>query len=167
MSEIARRRLDLDAIWWMVSPGNPLKDKRMLLPLSRRVEEARHVAAAPWIKVTAFEAGLGSPYTIDTLRFLSNRHRRAYFVWLMGADNLATMHRWRAWREIAAVFPMAVVDRPGWHLKALASPAARTFAPGRIAMADAATLPVRAAPAWVMLTGPLSPLSSTAIRANR
>ncbi len=167
ISEIARRQLGLDAVWWLVTPGNPLKDKRDLAPLVHRLDEARRVAAASWITATAFEAALGSPYTIDTLRFLKLRHPSAQFVWLMGADNLATMHRWRAWREIATTFPMAVVDRPGWHLRALSSPAARAFARAQLREANAAMLPQRASPAWVMLTGPLSPLSSTAIRAKQ
>jgi nicotinate-nucleotide adenylyltransferase len=167
MSEIARQRLRLDAVWWIVSPGNPLKDRRELASLTTRIAEARRIAAAPWITVTAFEARLGSPYTIDTLRFLKDRHRGCHFVWLMGADNLATLHRWRSWRSIAATFPMAVVDRPGWHLRAISSPAARAFARQRYTEETAAALPYATAPAWVMLTGPLSPQSSTAIRARR
>jgi nicotinate (nicotinamide) nucleotide adenylyltransferase len=158
ISDIARRRLDLDAVWWIVSPGNPLKDKRDLVPLALRLVEARRVAAVPWITVTAFETALGSAFTVDTLRFLSCRHSRTHFVWLMGADNLASLHRWRAWREIAAVFPMAVVDRPGWHLPALSSPAARALARNRVSDSAAATLPNLTAPAWTMLTGALTNL---------
>lgn len=167
ISEIARRRLGLAAVWWLVSPGNPLKSKGELAALGDRIAIARQVAAAPWIEVTGFEAALGSAYTVDTLQFLARRHPNTEFVWLMGADNLATLHRWRSWRQIAATFPMAVVDRPGWHLAALASPAARALARDRLPEAEARRLPELTPPAWVFLTGPLSSRSSSAIRAAR
>ena len=167
LSEIARRRLGLHRVWWMVSPGNPLKPTAELAPLATRLAEARRIANARWIEVTAFEADLGSVYTFDTLTFLRARYPRAEFVWLMGADNLATMHRWRAWSRIAETLPMAVIDRPGWHLRALASPAARRFAGHRISEASARKVVAADPPVWTMLTGPLSTLSSTAIRAVR
>ncbi len=167
ISQIARRRLDLDVVWWLVSPGNPLKDKRQLEPLHNRMSVARTVAGARWISVTDFETQLGSPFTIDTLQFLSRRYRQAHFVWLMGADNLATLHKWRNWRAITATFPIAVIDRPGWHLRAVSSPAARLLARSRLAPERASDLPMRPPPRLVMLTGPLTPASSTAIRAER
>lgn len=167
VSEIARRRLGLTSVWWIVSPGNPLKRQSELAPFASRLIDARRITRARWIEVTGFEADLGSVYTVDTLAFLKARFPHVRFVWLMGADNLATMHRWRAWQSIGACMPMAVIDRPGWHLKALASPAARRFAHHRIAEAAARRTVDRRAPAWVMLTGPLSTLSSTAIRAAR
>ena len=167
LSEIARRRLGLDRVWWIVSPGNPLKRHDDLAPLDARVAEARRVAGAHWIEVTAFEAALGSVYTVDTLTFLRARHPRVHFVWLIGADNLASIHRWRHWTDIFAQMPVAVTARPGWQLYALASPAARTYSSARRPEREAATIAARKPPAWVLLTGPMSGLSSTAIRAGR
>jgi nicotinate-nucleotide adenylyltransferase len=166
ISAIARRRLRLDQVWWLVSPGNPLKAHHDLAPLDQRLAQARRVAAARWITVTGFEAQLGSPYTVDTLAFLAARHPQTHFVWLMGADNLAQMHRWRDWRRIVTLLPIAVIDRPGWHLGALASPAARALARHRIDQRYAASIAHHAAPAWTYLTGPLSSLSSSMIRAG-
>jgi nicotinate-nucleotide adenylyltransferase len=163
ISDIARRRLRLDAVWWIVSPGNPLKAHGDLAPLAERLVVAQRVAG-PHIDVTTFEAELGSPYTAETLRFLRARAPRVRFVWLMGADNLAQLHRWRAWRRIATLMPMAVIDRPGWHLRALSSPAARALARHRTDPRDATGLATQLAPAWTYLTGPLSSRSSTALR---
>ena len=167
VSEIARRRLGLTRVWWIVSPGNPLKSHAELAPLPTRLAEARRVAGSGWIEVTAFEADLGSVFTVDTLDFLKARYPQVQFVWLMGADNLTTMHHWRSWRRIATLMPIAVIDRPGWHLKALASPAARGFARQRAPASSAGCIVTTRAPAWVILTGPLSTLSSTVIRASR
>ncbi|HSR81842.1 MAG TPA: hypothetical protein VLL28_13805, partial [Hyphomicrobiaceae bacterium] len=106
------------------------------------------------------------PYTASTLAFLKTRNPLVRYVWIMGADNLATFDRWQRWREIFTMVPIVVVDRPGWRLKALASKAARAFAAARVAEADAAGLGFRPAPAWTFLSGPLSHLSSTALRAR-
>ena len=116
------------------------------------------------MKITAFEAQLGGPYTAVTLRFVARRYPACQFVWVMGADNLATFHRWQDWRGIAATLPIAVIDRPGWRLKALASEAAMTLSRTRIDEAQARTLAARNPPAWVFLTTRLSSLSSTALR---
>jgi nicotinate-nucleotide adenylyltransferase len=160
ISEIARKSLRLDAVWWIVSPGNPLKSHAELAPLATRTAEAQRVSGSPHIRVTDFEAALTSRYTVDTLAFLKQRLPHVRFVWLMGADNLATLHRWRRWRQIFALMPVAVVDRPGWHLKAVASHAARTQVSYRVA-------PQRThRPMWVLLTGQLSSQSSTALRAR-
>jgi nicotinate-nucleotide adenylyltransferase len=167
ISSIARRQLGLDRVWWLVTPGNPLKARAELAPLAQRLEQARELANTPWIDVTAFESGLGSPFTVDTLIFLQARRPGVRFVWLMGADNLAQFHRWQRWREIFARMPVAVVDRPGWHFAALASKAAQTFADARLPASDARRLAQMSAPAWTLLTGPLSPLSSTALRKSR
>ena len=108
----------------MVTPGNPLKGRDGLPPLEERMAASRRLVTDPRIKVTGFEAALGTPYTYETLRYVTRRFPGMHFVWVMGADNLAGFHRWQRWRDIARLVPMAVVDRPGWRLAALASPAA-------------------------------------------
>lgn len=157
-------RLRLDRVWWLVTPGNPLKSHDGLAPLGERLAAAERLAAHPRMVATGLEARLATRYTRDTLAALRRLYPGRRFVWVMGADNLAQFHRWRGWREIAAMVPLAVVDRPGWRLRALSSPAARAFASRRVAERDAARLPYRRPPAWVFLTTRLSPLSSTALR---
>jgi nicotinate-nucleotide adenylyltransferase len=164
ISEAALKRLGLDKVWWIVSPGNPLKKRIPTAPLAERMQLSRAVATNPHIVVTDFEADLPTPYTASTLAFLKARSPLVRFVWIMGADNLATFDRWERWREIFTMVPVVVVDRPGWRLKALASKAARAFAKARRPEADAATLATMPPPAWTFLTGPLSHVSSTAIR---
>ena len=160
----AIRRLRLDQLWWMVTPGNPLKSDDGLPPLAERIEASRQFAADPRIKVTGFEAALASRYTYDTLPFVMRRLPSVHFVWVMGADNLAGFHRWQHWREIAGLVPIAVVDRPGWRLRALASPAATSLARYRVAEGLAGRLPVMSPPAWTLLSTRLSEASSTALR---
>ncbi len=167
ISDIALARLGLDRIWWLVSPGNPLKDPADLAALDHRVADAKHVAGMPRITVTAFEADLPTPFTAATLTVLLARYPGVRFVWLMGADSLAGVHRWRAWRSIFERVPVAVIDRPGWHLRAMAGPAARTFLARRVPEQAARLILSQRLPAWTFLTGPLNALSSTAIRASR
>jgi nicotinate-nucleotide adenylyltransferase len=164
---LAMKRLGLDWAWWIVTPGNPLKDTRALPPLDERIAAARAVARHPRIAVTGFEADIKTRYTLDTLAFLDRRCPGVDFVWVMGADNLAQFHRWRGWRRIAALMPIAVVDRPGWTLRATRSRAATALAARRLEERDALRLPGREAPAWVFLHGPRSHLSSTALRARK
>jgi nicotinate-nucleotide adenylyltransferase len=164
ISEIAIRRLGLDRVWWIVSPGNPLKSGTGLLPLADRIAACRRLAADPRIVVTGFEEDLTSRFTVATVGYLRRRHPGVRFVWLMGADCLAEFHRWRLWRELLREVPVAVIDRPGWHLTSVAAPAARAFSRSRVPEAYAQALPNRTAPAWTLLTGPLSPLSSTFLR---
>ena len=164
VAETAVKRLHLDQLWWVVTPGNPLKTNSGLPPLSGRMTAARRFAHGPRMKVTGFEEELGTPYTAATLSFLKQRYPGVRFVWVMGADNLATFDRWQHWRVIAASMPIAVVDRPGWRLKALSSPAAAALSKSRTAECDAAKLPAARAPAWIFLTSRLSSLSSTALR---
>src|SRR5215471_9310588 len=128
ISLIALRRLGLSKVWWLVSPGNPLKAHAELAPLADRLALCRRMANDPRIEVTGFEAELPTPFTASTLRFLKERYPRTRFVWIMGADNLAGFERWLRWREIFSTVPIAVVDRPGWRLKALASKPAQAFA---------------------------------------
>ena len=164
ISNIALARLQLDRLWWLVTPGNPLKSNGQLPSLDDRMAACRRLMASPKVEITGFEAELGTPYTAATLEFLTRRYPQTRFVWIMGADNLAWFHRWQRWRDIAANVPIAVIDRPDWRLKALASPAARYMARARMPEAQAALLPLRNAPAWMLLSGQLSPLSSTALR---
>ena len=166
VSLVALKRLRLDRVWWMVTPGNPLKDRGELAAIDRRVERASQIADHPRIAVTDFESRIGARYTRQTLGFLTRRHPNLRFVWIMGADSLATFHRWQGFSEIAGLMPMAIVDRPGFTLTAPAARAARALAPWRIPETEAASLPDRAPPAWVFLHGPRSTLSSTALRAK-
>lgn len=164
ITQTALRRLQLDEVWWLVSPGNPLKSRQGELPLSDRLRLAGNMAGDKRIRVTDFEKDLPTTYTAATLAFLRLRRPCTHFVWLMGADNLASFHRWKQWRTILQSMPVGVIDRPGWHFKALSSPAGLAFAASRWPEAEAATLATARAPAWTLLTGPLSHLSSTAIR---
>jgi nicotinate-nucleotide adenylyltransferase len=167
ISLTALKRLGLNQVWWMVSPGNPLKDHDGLAPLAERIRLSREVSRHPRIKVTGFEAGIGTAYTAEVLRFLRRRFPHTRFVWLMGADNLVSIHRWSEWQAIFGLMPIAAVDRPGWRRRALASPAANLFCRFRIPESEAAVLPYLAPPAWCYLSGPLSELSSTALRSRR
>ena len=163
----ALRRLGLDQLWWLVTPGNPLKQHNGLAPLANRMAACRALATDPRMHVTAFEAELGTPYTAATLAFLKQRFPSVTFIWVMGADNLATFHRWQDWRGIARALPIALVDRPGWRLKGLASPAAHALSRQRINERDAATLGVfHGPPQWTLLTTRLSDASSTRLRAK-
>lgn len=164
ISRTALRRLRLDQLWWVVTPGNPLKAHDGLPDIALRMAECRTLARNPKMKITGFEQTLGTAYTAATLAFLKRRYPGVRFVWIMGADNLAGFHRWQSWRTIARMMPIAVVDRPGWRLKALASPAAQALARFYVPEARAGLLPQMRAPAWSLLTGPLSPLSSTELR---
>ncbi len=167
VSLMALKRLGLDRIWWIVTPGNPLKDTGELASTAMRVAEAKEIADDPRIDVTAFEETIGARYTIDTLAYLKRRYPGVHFVWIMGADNLAGFHRWRGWRRIARMMPMVVVDRPGWTLKAMQSRAATTLSAKRIDESGARALAGLKPPAWVFLHGPRSHLSSTMLRRMR
>ena len=128
-SLIAMKRLNLDRIWWLVTPGNPLKDSRGLAPPDERIAAARALARHPRIEVTGLEAEIGARYTYDTMRYLLAHCPGVRFVWIMGADNLRTFHRWQKWRDIAAMVPIAVIDRLGPSLYATAGLAGQALAP--------------------------------------
>jgi len=164
VAEIAIRRLGLHQLWWMVTPGNPLKSHRELAPLADRLSACEAMAEDPRIKVTAFEKALGTSYTAKTLDYIRARNPAVHFVWVMGADNLAGFHRWQHWQKIASTFPIAVIDRPGSTLAYLSSKMARTFDYARIDEEDAGVLWQKKAPAWTFIHGPRSTLSSTALR---
>jgi nicotinate-nucleotide adenylyltransferase len=164
ISRFALTRLQLDRVWWLVTPGNPLKENGALHALAERMKAARDVAGDPRIEVSCLESVIRTRYTIDTIDFLRRRASGLRFVWIMGADNLAQFHRWQDWRRIAAQVPMAVIDRPPQSFRALASPAARALARYRLPENEAARLADRQAPAWVFLTGLKLSLSSTTLR---
>ncbi|KPF45154.1 nicotinate-nucleotide adenylyltransferase [Rhizobium sp. G187] len=164
VAEIAIRRLKLDQLWWMVTPGNPLKSHRQLAPLGERLTACEALAEDPRIKITAFEQALGTSYTAKTLEFIRARNHDVNFVWVMGADNLAGFHHWQNWQKIASTFPIAVIDRPGSTLAYLSSKMARTFDYARVDEEDAGVLWQKKAPAWTFIHGPRSTLSSTALR---
>jgi nicotinate-nucleotide adenylyltransferase len=107
--------LDLDELWWLVSPGNPLKPAKGMAPLPARLASAQRMARRSPIRVTAIEAELGTRYTVDTLKKLVRRYPSRRFIWIMGADNLAQLPRWRDWRGIARLMPIAVIARPGYN----------------------------------------------------
>ncbi len=163
----AMRALGLDEIWWLVSPGNPLKPTTGMAPLAARFLSAQRAARGAPIRATVIERDLGTRYTIDTLRALIRRYPRRRFVWIMGADNLAQFHRWRDWRRIAALVPIAVVSRPGYDDDAPMAPAMGWL---RRFVRPAAMIRQRTRwrlPSLVLLRLPPDPTSATALRAAR
>ncbi len=167
ISLFALKRLKLDRVWWLVSPGNPLKDVSALPDLNARISAAQEIASDPRIVVTGIEACLRTRYTVDTIAKLRRRFPRARFVWLMGADNLSQFSRWRDWQTIADLLPIAVIDRPSHSLRASASAAAQRLARHRLDDTRAHKLADCAPPAWVFLRGLKLPLSSTELRSRR
>ena len=164
VAETALRTLGLHRVWWVVTPGNPLKDRSDLAPLADRIAASRRLIEDRRIVVTAFEAGHRIRYTADTVRFVLSRNRSARFAWLMGADNLASFHLWQEWQRIVESIPVAVIDRPGSTLSYLSSKMAITYAHARVDEDDAGVLLDQRAPAWTFLHGPRSSQSSTALR---
>lgn len=158
----AIKRLGLDRVWWLVSPGNPLK-ARGPAPLDRRLAHARAVMRHPRVDVTDVEARLGTRHTARTIAALQARHPGVRFVWLMGADNLATFHLWEDWRAIMARVPVAVLARPGLRLAARTAPAARAYRRRRVPPMG---IGLRRPPAWTFVDVPMHPASSSAIRAE-
>jgi len=161
----ALRALALDEIWWLVSPQNPLKPEDGMATLADRFDSALAVARHVRMRVSAIEIHLGTRFSADTLAMLRIRFPRARFVWLMGADNLAQIQRWRRWGKVFSEVPIAALDRSPYSYRALASPAAHRFAHRRIAGRGVSALADRSAPAWAFLRQPLHPASATAIRA--
>ena len=163
VARTAMRRLKLDRVWWLVSPQNPLK-ARQAGDLARRMNAVAELASEPRMVISDIEARLGINRTVDLMRELKRRHPGVRFVWIMGADNLSTIHRWGHWREIFASYPVAVVSRPTDAVRARLSPAARIHARDRLPEGRARILADCAAPAWIYLTEPYHPHSSTALR---
>ncbi|AXS42355.1 nicotinate-nucleotide adenylyltransferase [Breoghania sp. L-A4] len=164
VSRIALRRLRLDAVWWLVTPGNPLKNHDELAPLQARVQACKEIAGDPRVHVTAWEALLGTAYTAQTIAALTQRRPDLRFTWIMGADNLAGFHRWQNWRDIVERLPVAIVDRPDSTLAVLGSRLAHAYAAQRVPERDASALAAMRAPAWTFLHGPRDPISSTELR---
>jgi nicotinate-nucleotide adenylyltransferase len=164
VADIAIRRLALDQLWWMVTPGNPLKSRGALAPLAERIRKSEEIVHDPRVKVTAFEKAWGETYTARVLKRVQALNPHVHFVWIMGADNLKNFHKWQNWQTIARTFPIAVIDRPGATLSFLSSIMAKTFDHARIDEDDAGRLALMKPPAWTFIHGPRSPLSSSAIR---
>jgi nicotinate-nucleotide adenylyltransferase len=165
---IALKQLALDEVWFLVSPGNPLKAGDGMAPLAERAASVRRIAGGhPRLRAVTIEAALGTRYTADTLAALTRRFRRTRFVWLMGADNLAQIPAWARWTAIFAAVPVAVFARPGYSVHALAGKAARRFARARKSGHDVRSLASIAAPAWVFFHTRLNPASASAIRDAR
>lgn len=164
ISLFAARALGLSEVWWLVSPGNPLKPDKGMAPLSARAASAAAMAKRAPIRVTMIERDLGTRFTLDSLRALKRRYPDKHFVWLMGADNLAQFHHWRNWRGIARCMPIAVICRPGYDASALASPAMAWLRRFRIAPARLAMTAEWSAPALTILRFDPDPSSATKLR---
>lgn len=165
ISKAALKRFRLDRIWWMVSPGNPLKE-RGPAPMAQRMAAARSLIRHPRIEVTDIEARLGTRYTADTVRSITRLFPDVRFVWLMGADNLVQFHLWQDWEEILNLVPMGVLARPGERMPARLSRTARIHSAARLPSKASKLLARCEAPKWCFVNLPLSPASSTAIRAQ-
>jgi nicotinate-nucleotide adenylyltransferase len=167
ISLAALSALQLDVVWWLVSPGNPLKDPSTYIPFDARMAEARRIARHPRIVVSDFEQRKNLQYTVDTIERLKELWPDVHFVWLMGADSLEALHRWKDWRRIATLAPFAVFSRPGATEEAEESEAARDLAPFRLDPEAAGRLADAEPPAWVFLKTTHNTASATAIRAQR
>ena len=161
----ALRRMRLDRVWWLVSPGNPLKE-RGPADIERRMEACRRILQHPRVAITDIESRLGTRYTADTLARLQRLYPQARFVWLMGADNLVSFHRWEHWDWIIENVPIGVLARPDQQVRAGLSPAARAYRHYRLPERSARALPSCPAPAWSLLVGPTVRISSTELRRN-
>lgn len=161
----ALKRFRLDRVWWLVSPGNPLKS-RGPAPMERRLVQARKVMQHPRVTVTALETHLGTRYTAETIAALQMRYPGVRFVWLMGADNLANFHHWDRWREIIESVPIGVLARPGDRIPARTSKAAQLYSGYRLRKRDAFGIGHHSAPAWAFVNIPMVGISSSAIRAE-
>ncbi|MBV1917777.1 MAG: nicotinate-nucleotide adenylyltransferase [Sphingomonadaceae bacterium] len=164
ISLFALRALRLDEVWWLVSPGNPLKPKQGMAPLPARFASALAQARRAPIRVSAMERELGTRYTVDTLRAMRRRWPQRDFIWLMGSDNLAQFHRWKHWRAIANLMPIAVIARPGYDAAAIASPAMAWLRRTRKPVASFRKPGKWSVPALVLLRFDPDRRSATAIR---
>jgi len=164
ISKLALKRLRLDAVWWLVSPQNPLKKAEDMASLKERVQSAQAAARLRQIHVSTIESELGTNYTVDTLRALRRQFAKTAFVWMMGADNLAQIPRWKDWQGIFHTMPIAIFSRPSYPLGAINSPAAQQFARYRIPANAAPTLVTRPAPAWCFFRDMTDPISATKVR---
>lgn len=161
----ALRRFGLDRVWWLVSPGNPLKPVGPA-PLTRRMAACREIMQHPKVEITDLESKLATRYTADTLRQLQKTYPRVNFVWLMGADNLANFHKWQEWEWIVENVPIGITSRSDEYLQGATSKMAQKYSRARVPFAAAKTLPLQPPPAWCLLGGPTVDISSTEIREN-
>ena len=161
------KALGLDAVWWLVSPQNPLKPAKGMAPQAERLAFAQEVAEHPKIFVTDIEKDLRTQYSLDTIHALQTHFPRTRFVWLMGADNLLSFHKWHKWQEIFKALPVCVLDRPPRHSSVRACPAFERFRPYLVPQQDAARVLEKSLPAWTIIRMPLNEMSATAIRAGR
>jgi len=161
----ALKRFGLDRVWWLVSPGNPLKDQGPA-PIKDRMARARNVMQDPRVEITDLETRMGTRFTWDTLSNLTQAYPGVHFVWLMGADNLATFHQWENWQDIMGLVPVGVLARPGQRVSARMSVAARRYRRHRLGVREAQMLGAAVAPAWVFVNVPMNDTSSTGIRAR-
>ena len=159
----ALKRMGLDQVWWLVTPGNPLK-ARQPAPMAQRLARARAVMPDPRVVITDLEARLGTRVTVDTIRKLKAMYPGVHFVWLMGADNLVQFHRWNRWRDILRAVPVGVLARPGAGVAARTSVAARAFRVNQVDRGE--NLRGKKAPAWCFVNIPMNDASSSAIRAR-
>ncbi len=165
ISTVALKRFGLDRVWWLVSPGNPLKTNGPA-PIEDRLQASRAVMKHPRIEVTAIEQFLGTRYSADTIARLRQLYPTVNFVWLMGADNLVQFDRWDNWRGIADTVPIGVIARPGDRVSARTSKAAKVYRDFKISGKNARLLSRAVAPAWCFINTPMKDLSSSAIRAR-
>jgi len=163
ISKVALKRFNLDQVWWLVSPGNPLKADAPA-PMVDRMAACRVISDHPRIKITDFEARIGTKYTAKTLAALFDKRQGAKFVWLMGADNLAQFHRWQQWQWIMRNVPVGVIARPGDRTSARMSRAAKRYEGYRLRGVQAGLLADSPPPAWCFINVPMVDVSSTAIR---
>ena len=166
ISQLAISRLCVDRIWWLVSPQNPLKERAGMAPLEARLLRARSVAGTGRIDVSNLETELGTIYTVDTIRSLTRVCPHIKFVWIMGADNLSQVSRWRHWPLLFRSLPIAIFDRAAYARGALVSQAAREFSRSRLAARAASSLVYSRAPAWVFIQSLLHPDSGTCLRSR-
>ncbi|MBX4335413.1 nicotinate-nucleotide adenylyltransferase [Bartonella raoultii] len=164
VAKTAIRRLHLDQLWWMVTPGNPLKDCSQLRSLEKRMRLSFELIDHPKIRITGFEQVIGSKISVNTISHILTHYRGVHFVWIMGADSFATMHYWYRWHDIVSMIPIAIIDRPLAHMSAFSSPMAHIYRRFRVDERDSIRLPFMKPPAWIYLHGPLSFQSSTNLR---
>jgi len=166
ISEIAFKRLRLDSVWWLVTPQNPLKIRAPSASAAQRLADAQSLARHPRFNVTDVERRLGTRTTIDTIGGLTARYPRIRFLWIMGADNFIQLPHWAHWTRIMTTLPVAVIARPGYHLRAGLSKAACRYQACRLPTEQAILLPTMRPPAWTLLNDRLHPASSTQMRAK-
>ena len=164
ISKIALQRLNLDAVWWIISPRNPLKKYDILYDFEERVSSAEKVIDTNHISISKLEKNAQIKYTIGTVEYLNTRYVGTKFVWIMGADNLKDFHRWREWDKLALTVPIAIIDRPSSSLDVTSSLFANKYRKYRVDEADAQNLADKKRPAWVFLHSKLNDQSSSQLR---